>query len=210
MLLPHLPMLNARRIVLASQSPRRQELLSGLGVKFEVVVSGFAEDLDKSVYSTAAAYCTETARQKALEVARSSAADLVIGADTVVELEGRVMEKPSDAAAAQEMLSSLSGRAHSVHTGVAIVLPNSGRGGAAAEAHTFCESTRVHFTELTPEVIEAYIATREPFDKAGGYGIQGYAGSFVEKLEGDYFAVMGLPVHGLSVALSRLIANGDV
>ncbi|EFN56094.1 hypothetical protein CHLNCDRAFT_22668 [Chlorella variabilis] len=206
MLLEHLPALEGKRIVLASASPRRRELLQQMGMKFEVVVSSFEETLPKERYS-AADYARHTASHKALDVARQLAAAaaagaapppaLVIGADTVVEYGEHILEKPADAADAARVLRMLSGKRHHVHTGVAL-----------PRLHTFSVTTSVEFEELSAEAIQAYIASGEPFGKAGSYGIQGLAGSFVRGIEGCYFNVVGFPLHRFGTELATLIASG--
>lgn len=202
------PALSMFRIVLASASPRRVELMrDNLGLAFEVCPSQFAEDLLKSDFPDAAAYCRETARRKAEEVAarccgRDAArgrAQLVFAADTVVSLAGRVLEKPRDAAHAAEMLGALSASEHEVVTAVAFVLmPDGGR---PAREHVFAETTRVRFSKLSAEAIDAYVGTGEPMDKAGAYGIQGRGGAMVERIEGCYFNVVGLPLNRLCAEL---------
>ena len=169
-------------LILASQSPRRRELLERLGLHFTVR----AADLDESM---------DAARPPAEEVARLSAekaaavdpgSAVVVAADTVVVLDGRVLGKPRSADEAAEMLRALSGRAHQVMTGVTV------RRGGRAETDTVV--TDVHFRPLTEREIAAYVATGEPMDKAGAYGIQGLASIFVDRLDGDYYNVMGLPL----------------
>ena len=203
------------RVVLASASPRRRELLSltGLreGVHFEVSPSTFAEDLAKSDFASPAEYTLATATAKAREVAgrclrgRGGIAHLVIGADTTVEHEGTVLEKPGDAAGAAVMLGKLAGSTHRVHTGVCIFAEP-----YDAPAAAFVETTVVRFADIGESDIAAYIESGEPMDKAGAYGIQGTAAQFVSGLEGDYFNVVGLPVHRLSTTLAELLRSGVV
>ncbi|KAL4424554.1 hypothetical protein ABPG77_010134 [Micractinium sp. CCAP 211/92] len=222
MLLEHLPALEGKRIVLASASPRRRELLSQMGLKFEVVVSSFEETLPKDQYS-AADYARMTATHKALDVARLLAEQqqlaaapgssvppvLVIGADTVVEHGDHILEKPADAEEAARVLRMLSGRRHHVHTGVALVMP-AAEGETDPRVHSFAVTTNVEFDELSAEAIQAYIASGEPFDKAGSYGIQGLAGSFVRGIEGCFFNVVGFPLHRFGVELAQLIQGGQL
>ena len=172
--------------------------------------STFDENLDKSSFSTASAYATATALQKALEVATDSNAHLVIGADTVVDLDGDVLEKPADAQDAVRMLSKLSGTRHCVHTGVALVFPRARDPvtHACPRVVTFSESTRVTFGRVPPAAIATYVATGDAFGKAGAYGVQGAAGSFVTGIEGCYHNVVGLPLHRLSAELLALIDAG--
>ena len=172
--------------------------------------STFDENLDKSSFPTASAYATATALQKALEVATDSNAHVVIGADTVVDLDGEVLEKPADAQDAVRMLSRLSGARHSVHTGVALVFPcaRDPVTHACPRVVTFSETTRVTFSRVPPAAIAAYVATGDAFGKAGAYGVQGAAGSFVTGIEGCYHNVVGLPLHRLSAELLALIDAG--
>jgi len=185
-------------IVLASQSPRRRELLGQMGFTDFIVRPARGEEVvdpdlspDKLV--------EELSRQKCAEVAANSEPDaLVIAADTVVAIDGTVLGKPRGVQDAFAMLSRLSGRHHTVYTGVTVR-----RGEQIRTAH---EATRVHFRTLTNEEIEAYISTGEPMDKAGSYGIQGYGSMLVEGISGDYFNVVGLPV----CLLGRMLAQFGV
>lgn len=128
----------------------------------------------------------ELSRGKAERVAKKHPADLVIGADTVVYCDGKILGKPGTVQEAQKMLSMLSGRKHVVYTGVTVISPNG--------VHTDTACTEVYFAHMSREEMEQYIATGDCFDKAGGYGIQGYAARFIEKIDGDYFNVVGLPL----------------
>lgn len=214
MLIQHVPLLCSKRIVLASASPRRSELLRGLGLTVEVLPSSFEENLDKSAFANPGEYATQTATHKAFEVSRRTlqGTDLIIAADTVVELHAQVLEKPRDKDDAYRMLSSLSGQKHKVYTGVALVLPNSSdpAPGASPLLKSFYEETEVEFAELEEEAILAYIASGEPMDKAGAYGIQGIGGSFVKCIHGCYFNIMGFPVHRFSVEVDRLVKSGAI
>lgn len=219
MILPHIAQLNTKRIVLASASPRRKELLGNLGLKFEIVVSSFSEDLPHHHFEHAEHYAVETARHKAMDVARICAAqkdkppvDLIISADTIVEHDGYILEKPDDVSHARKMLQSLSGSSHHVHTGVAIVLPQAAQPAGQSEPYcrTFSETTNVIFDKLHEELIDAYIQTGEPFGKAGSYGIQGAASSFVTGVSGCYFNVVGFPLHSFSQELLQLVKEGHL
>ncbi|MEW5307407.1 MAG: hypothetical protein WDW38_008786 [Sanguina aurantia] len=222
MIIQFLPQLIQKKFVLASASPRRRELLTNIGVKFEVIPSSFDELLPHKDYPRAADYATATALQKALEVAKthgsgtpshpSRPVDIVIGADTVVEHGGLILEKPADAADALSMLRRLSGGQHHVHTGVAVVLPQAidPVTGVPPYVRTFSCTTAVQFDTLSDEAIHAYIATGEPFGKAGSYGIQGPAGAFVKGIDGCYFNVMGFPLHEFTSQLASLIAGGQL
>lgn len=183
---------NVPRLVLASGSPRRRELLEKLGLKFEIVVS----DVDESIHSSDPAFVVQDlAAAKALAVAQNvdSATStvretLVLGADTIVVLENEILGKPRDKVEAVQMLSKLSGRAHQVFTGVSLVrVP----GQKATTIHTV---TDVFFRRLDEPEIRAYVETGEPMDKAGAYALQGIASLFVCKIEGCYTNVIGLPI----------------
>lgn len=190
------------RIVLASKSPRRQELLKNLKIEFEVSASEFDEKAVPADSMKPAEYAMTLASGKAAAVAgklEKGRDAIVIGADTIVVLDGHVLGQPDDAKDAARMLRMLSGRANEVVTGVAVIMTRNGE----MTVHGGFESTLVYFRKLTDADIESYIATGEPMDKAGAYGIQGFASLFVEKIEGCYFNVVGLPV----MRLSKLIAE---
>ena len=187
------------RLILASTSPRRRELLGLLGLPFEVVASGYDEEAVSPDTLSPPDYVTTLARGKALEVAGRTAGDaLVIGADTTVTLDGLYLNKPSDAEDAKRMLRTLSGRTHQVYTGLCLV---SVQNGAVQEPVLDHAITDVAFDTLSEEVIAAYVATGEPLDKAGAYGIQGKALSFIPSIHGDYFNVVGLPLNRLAKLL---------
>ena len=179
-------------IVLASASPRRRELLQRAGVTFTVRVSDADEQISPDTPPHEAVM--SLARQKAQAVAKSCPDDLVIGADTVVVYDGAILGKPADAADAVRMLRMLSGKTHTVYTGVCLLSPG--------KTETFFEQTQVTFYPLTQQEIEAYVATGEPMDKAGAYGIQGRGCTLVQGICGDYFNVVGLPVAALCRRLS--------
>jgi len=178
------------KLILASASPRRAEILRNAGIQFDVC----ATDVDESRLADEAP--GDYVRRLALAKAQSAAAKylepvdemLILGADTVVVVNADILGKPVSQDDARSMLRRLSGRVHEVHTGLAL-LRSSG-----AEQRVVEEVTRVHFAPLTDREIEDYIATGEPFDKAGAYGIQGIGGRFVTRIEGCYFNVMGLPL----------------
>ena len=189
-----------KRLILASSSPRRRELLRNAGFGFEVVPSSVDET--GAEQDSPAAFAERLARRKADEVASRFAAQdgvVVLGADTVVVVDGAVLGKPGSAEEAVAMLGRLSGREHEVITGVALAAPGTAR---RAVAH---EVTRVFFRPLTRQEIEAYVASGEPMDKAGAYGVQGQASRFVTRVEGCYFNVMGLPV----ALVDRLLREWD-
>ncbi|XP_046504859.1 probable bifunctional dTTP/UTP pyrophosphatase/methyltransferase protein, partial [Equus quagga] len=199
-----------KRVVLASASPRRQEILRQAGLRFEVVPSRFKETLPKASFPTPPAYAVETAKQKALEVARRMhqkdlrAPDVVIGADTIVAVGGLILEKPVDKQDAYSMLSRLSGKEHSVFTGVAIVHCCSRDGRLDTDVSEFYEETRVQFSELSEELLWEYIDSGEPMDKAGGYGIQALGGMLVEQVHGDFLNVVGFPLNRFCKKLAEL------
>jgi septum formation protein len=173
-----------QNLILASSSPRRKELLENLHLSFLTVSS----DADESFPSewTPAQIVTELSLRKAKSVAHDYPNSFVIGSDTVVAIENNVLGKPQNREEAYYMLKSLSGKTHSVFTGVAIISPKN--------ETAFYEKTDVVFWELSEEEINWYLHTGEPFDKAGAYGIQGFGSLLVKRIEGDYFSVVGLPV----------------
>ncbi|MCI8676746.1 MAG: septum formation inhibitor Maf [Lawsonibacter sp.] len=182
------------RIILASQSPRRRELLERMGIRdFEVLPARGEELADPSL--PPAELVEELSRRKCAEVAALRPGGLVIGADTVVSIDGQVLGKPRDRAEAERMLRALSGRQHTVYTGVTVLYNGTEETGS--------ERTSVRFRPLTDGDITRYIATGEPMDKAGAYGIQGYGSVLVEGISGDYYNVMGLPVCRLGRMLLR-------
>ncbi|ETV90920.1 septum formation protein Maf [Aphanomyces invadans] len=202
MLPPALQRLDSWRVVLASQSPRRFDLLTNLGLRFDVVPSTFEENLDKSLFPTPEHYVMENAKQKAVEVfqrlnAQGTHVDLVIGCDTVVAHDGKILEKPKDEQDAFAMLSTLSGTSHDVFSGVAVCVSSS--------VHVFCERTSVTFRPLDSSTIREYIATGEPMDKAGSYGLQGRAKAFVASLDGCSNNVIGFPVDRFCVEIARFL-----
>ena len=179
-------------IILASNSPRRRELLAHITRDFTVQGTDVDESLPAGIAPAAAV--EQLSLRKALPL--NNGAQIVIGADTVVAVDGTILGKPADEAEARQMLARLSGRWHSVFTGVSLV---------QVERHlTFSCETRVRFFDLTAAEIDAYIATGECMDKAGAYGIQGRFACFVEKIEGEYSNVVGLPLAALRSAYKEL------
>jgi septum formation protein len=168
------------QLTLASSSPRRRQLLEMLGIPITVVPSNIPE-VRRSL-ETPVDYVERLAREKALSVP----GNLVLGADTTVVVRDMVLEKPADRAEALHMLQQLQGRTHQVVTSVALV--------ADETVHQGTDVTNVTFRRVDDEFLEAYVATGEPMDKAGAYGIQGYGAALVERIEGDFFSVMGLPI----------------
>lgn len=181
------------QLILASASPRRKELLGLYGIPFTVRAADIDETMDpgKPPFDEVA----RLSREKALAVPREPE-DVVVAADTIVVCDGIVLGKPKDEAQAIEMLSLLSGRAHQVMTGCTVL-----RG---QKCKTFTEVTDIHFRPLSPGEIRRYVATGEPMDKAGAYGIQGGAALFCQRMEGDYYNVMGLPVCALGQILKQI------
>lgn len=186
-----------KSLILASGSPRRKELMGLLPWAFEIrtkeVIEVISETLSPEENVMALAY------QKAQEVAKEYPHHIVIGADTVVCLNGEIMGKPRDEKHAQAMLEELSGQEHQVYTGVAILREQD------SVSETFYIETKVKMQQLSKEEIKAYVSTQEPLDKAGAYGIQGYGARYIEKIEGDYYSVMGLPVHALYEKLKTIV-----
>jgi septum formation protein len=178
--------LELERLVLASSSPRRAEILRAVGWPFEAVAANVDETARGG--EEVVEYVERLACEKAEVVAEGRASGLVVGADTVVAVGGQVLGKPSDDEDARRMLRLLSGRWHDVLTGVALVRAETG------EVLVSHELTRVRFAAMSDEEIDGYIATGEPADKAGAYGVQGRASLFIEEIEGDYWNVVGLPV----------------
>ena len=181
-------------LILASASPRRRELLSRFGTEFLIDPASAPENPPSG--ATPAETVAALSAAKAAEVAARHPGDTVIGADTVVELDGTILGKPSDEDDAFRMLRALSGREHRVFTGVTLI-----RGDTRM---TRTEMTKVFFRVLDEEEIASYIRTGEPMDKAGAYGYQGLASLFVERIEGDFFNVVGLPVCLLGQMLASL------
>lgn len=173
-------------LVLASSSPRRSELLRNAHIPFEVQAADVPEVPMKG--ERPLEFAMRLARAKADAVAQVRPDAFVLGADTIVVVDNKILGKPADPADAARMLRLLSDREHDVTTAVCLIFPNS------AECITTQETTRVHFSILTDDDIAAYVATGEPMDKAGAYAIQGIAGRWIDKIEGDYFNVVGLPV----------------
>lgn len=186
-------------IILASGSPRRRELMTLITPNYRVETS----EVDEAAITapTPAALVQALARAKCLAVAQNHPGAAVIGCDTVVDCGGQVFGKPKDPADARRMLQALSGRTHQVHTGVCIA--------CGGRVQCFADTCRVTFFPVDPADLEAYIATAEPYDKAGGYAIQGHAAVWIDRLEGDYYTIMGFPVSRVARALSALEGPGQ-
>lgn len=205
-------MITDYKIILASGSPRRKQLLEQIGFEFEVWPSQCEE---KTVATAPEEVCTELSQLKALDIASGIktfnsehsdiAADsdlIIIGSDTIVACDNIILGKPADEERAREMLRMLSGRTHSVYTGVTFVfMASDGRVGS----HSFYEKTDVTFYDISDEELQEYIDSGDPFDKAGAYGIQGRFAKFIKKIDGDYNNVVGLPVGRLYQELRNII-----
>ena len=187
-----------KRIILASASPRRRELLDQIGVVFEVCPSSAKEVMTSSLPQEVV---QDLSRCKGQEVFEKTSGDvLVIGADTVVAFQDSILGKPADESMARDMLRRLQGRRHQVYTGVTLFIRQDG----AKIQKSFYEKTEVVFYPMSEEEIDAYVKTKEPMDKAGAYGIQGRSAVFVEKIDGDYNNVVGLPLARLYQELKQL------
>jgi len=191
--------MTAPRLILASQSPRRRELLSLIGLVHDVLPA----DIDETVLpdEQPASHAERLAREKAATIAALHPTAIVVGSDTIVVLDGQILGKPRDEAEAIRTLQQLSGRTHTVLTAVAVAR------GSVLESGV--ESVEVTFRALSDRRIAAYVATGEPMDKAGAYGIQGYGATLVERIHGDYFAVMGLALGRLIELLRRVGVTYD-
>lgn len=185
-------------IILASQSPRRAQLLRQIGLKFETHVSGADEQFDDM--ATPGENARMLSLKKAADIASRHERGIVLGADTIVVLDGQLLAKPESEADARRMLRMLSGRTHTVFTGFALV------DAETKKQYIDCEQTDVTFRTLDDEEIAAYVASGSPMDKAGAYGIQDDFGAvFVERINGDYYTVVGLPLSKLYCALQKFM-----
>ena len=184
----------ARTLYLASQSPRRVELMAQMGLS--VVIQ--PANVDENAEGTPDKQVEELACRKALHVASLYEEGLVLAADTLVSIDGKVLGKPKDEEDALSMLKLLSGNWHTVYTGVCLVDCKSGK------MQHFADAARVHMQKASDEELRAYIASGEPMDKAGAYGIQGLGGCLVDRIEGDYYTVMGLPLARTRLLLKEM------
>ncbi len=185
-------------IILASKSPRRRELLEKLGLSFTVMTEDVDEAMDPAIPLENEIQRVSERKARAVQ-GLAGPEDLIISADTVVCADGRRLGKPADAAEARAMLRLLSGRAHTVVSGLCLLQGD--------RCETASVTTALHFRPLSDREIDAYIATGEPMDKAGAYGIQGLASIFVDRLDGDYYNVMGLPLCTLAAMLGGFGVN---
>lgn len=183
-------------MILASASPRRHELIKLVTENVQIITKEVEEVIDPK--ASPQKNVQNLARKKAMAVANTHEDELVIGADTVVCLDGHIMGKPKDEEEAKTMLRKLSGKTHEVCTGVALIEKSKGID------KTFVEITYVTMKDLSDKEIEYYISTKEPMDKAGSYGIQGKGALYISHINGDYYNVMGLPIHKLYEALAEI------
>lgn len=175
-------------VILGSGSPRRKEILEQVGITHTVIVSQLEEKITKTKPEQVV---MELAEQKGMNVSLQVEEGLIIGADTVVAIDGKILGKPKNEEDAFKMLQELSGNIHSVFTGVCMILK---KDGGIVDKSVFFEETNVKMCSMTEEEIKDYIMGGEPMDKAGAYGIQGEAGMFIESIQGDYYNVVGLPL----------------
>jgi septum formation protein len=189
----------ARPLILASASPRRRELLAQIGLEFEVIPAHIDET--RRAGEDPAAYVQRLALEKAQAIYATHPDCFVLGADTTVEVEGHALEKPSDRADAEHMLRALAGRVHHVHTGIALLSPKAKR--------VHLETTSVTFNAIEEAELTHYLDSGEPYDKAGAYGIQGYAARWIPRIDGDYFNVVGLPLAATVRLLHELGYTAD-
>lgn len=195
-------MKNSKKVILASASPRRKELLNQIGVDFDIVVSKVEEHVTTHIPMQVV---EELSSQKARAVYESlteemKATSLVLGADTIVACAGQIMGKPKSEEDAVNMLMTLQGKAHQVYTGVTFVYEEDKQ----IKTYSFHEATDVIFYEMSPEEIKEYVATKDPMDKAGAYGIQGFCARHIKGISGDYNNVVGLPVGRVYQELRKL------
>ncbi|RMF64011.1 MAG: septum formation inhibitor Maf [Calditrichaeota bacterium] len=189
--------LDGKRLILASASPRRADLLKLVGLSFDVVESDLDEN--EETYTVPEVHVLELSQKKARKVAEDIKDGLVVGADTIVVLDGQILGKPRDAEEAKDMLRLLSGKIHTVYTGFSVVDKPSG------EAVSEYERTRVTFRELTDAEIADYVASDQPLDKAGAYGIQDRSALFVERIDGCFYNVMGFPLTRFYCTLQKFL-----
>lgn len=188
-----------KKIILASASPRRKELLTQIGLEFEVIPSQAEEIITKTKPGDVV---EELSLQKAADVAAGVENGIIIGSDTIVWHDGQVMGKPHSREEARRMLREIQGDTHSVFTGVTVIVKEENR---ELEVQTFFCETKVHVYPMSEEETEQYLNTGEPMDKAGAYGIQGAFAAWVQAIEGDYNSVVGLPVSALWQVLKKLV-----
>ena len=186
-------MANMNKVILASQSPRRKELLSLIGIEFDAIPADIDEQIDLN--NDLVKEIEKLSYQKAFHVFKDHKAALVIGSDTIVKINNQVLGKPKSYEQAKDMLEILSGNTHEVVTAVTILVDD--------KVETFSSIAKVTFYQLTPQEIDEYIKTNEPMDKAGAYAIQGLGAKFIKAIEGDYYTIMGLPIGELYHRLKK-------
>ncbi|MCM1365476.1 MAG: Maf family protein [Ruminococcus sp.] len=190
----------SKKFIVASASPRRKEILQNAGYDFLVIASQADETLPDDISAEDAV--RELAKRKALSVSAENENAVVLGCDTVVAIDGKILGKPQNADDAAKMLNSLSGRTHTVYTGVCIT--------DGEKEKTFVSATEVEFYPLSKVTVNDYVATNESNDKAGAYGIQGYGSVLVKKINGDYLTVVGLPFGETARALAEFGVDGKI
>ena len=186
-----------KKLILASASPRRKEIMEKLNLDFDVIVSNSDEVMDPDL--SIEEKVMSVARMKALDVLKNNPDCVIVGSDTIVEVDGRILGKPHDKIEAEEMISLISGRDHRVVTALAILSSDS--------EYVSYDAAEVHFEEIEPEAIKLYIETDEPYDKAGAYAIQGWASVYISRIEGSFYTVMGLPLHLVFRQLKKMGYN---
>ncbi|MDE5946242.1 MAG: Maf family protein [Oscillospiraceae bacterium] len=184
-------------IILASGSPRRKELMSNITDSFMIEISDVEEIIPENINPVEASEYLARLKAESIAEKYKNSGNIIIGCDTAVILDGEIMGKPRNYSQCFDYLSRLSGKMHIVTTGCCLIMNDN--------IKSFTEITQVYFRKLSPDEIRDYIATGEPYDKAGGYGIQGKGSIFVEKINGDFFNVMGLPVCRLNLELKELV-----
>eukprot|EP00944_MAST-04C_sp_MAST-4C-sp1_P004227 g4227.t1 len=201
------------KFILGSKSPQRFEIFQQMGVlgrlgqtRFFIIPSKFKEDLDKTKFAKPQDYVLETAKRKALNIEKNmfvhQEKDLIVCADTIIAFNGKILEKPKDEADAKRTLKMLSGNTHTVYTGV--VMRYLDHKNERVES-SFVEGTSVEFMEMSESMIDAYVATKDPMDKAGSYGIQSSGGAFVKRIDGDYYNVVGFPFNRFAREMGRIM-----
>ena len=186
-----------KKLILASASPRRREIMEKLNLEFEVIVSDSEETMDPNL--SIEERVMSVARMKALNVYKNNPGCVVVGSDTIVEVDGRILGKPHNKMEAEEMISLISGRRHRVVTALAII--------SSEGEYLDYDAAEVHFDEIRPEAIKRYVETPEPYDKAGAYAIQGWASVYISRIEGSFYTVMGLPLHLVFRQLQKMGYN---
>ncbi|ELP91569.1 maf protein, putative [Entamoeba invadens IP1] len=205
MVFEYLDIINKKKIILASSSPRRKMIFEQLGLKFEVVVSGFIENLDKSLFKTEVDYVTANSKGKCFDVVKKIPdADLIVGCDTVVLFDNKIVEKPKDEADAYRILNMLSGKVHKVVSVVTLVCPQIKVDGEPL-TEIFHNISSVEFEPLSQAFIKTYIEKGLCYGKAGAYGIQDIGGCFVKRIDGCYANIVGFPTPAFCEHLDDIV-----